>query len=130
MIDHQWAMVCWALQELIEVGFGLFQSYERLDSRWRDGVRRNDPQYALEQGLELRDVLADLLAARKQVIHLIAAVEAKGYAIEGATQYRATSMLPFDDRPLDVPFAEADLRLLATAGKNVPENACPADDGR
>ena len=37
MSAHADAMVAWNVQELIELGLGLFASYDRLDSRWREG---------------------------------------------------------------------------------------------
>jgi len=126
--EQQWELLRRAVEELIEVGLGLFQSYERIDGRWRDGVRRDDPRYPLEQGLELQVTLNGLLAARSRVIKLIERLEAHGCPPEGAAQYRTTALAAFDERPLDVPVGERGLGALAAKGNQIPETIYPADD--
>ena len=119
--EHEIAMSSWDVQELIEVGLGLFQSYDRLDSRWRDSIRAADGRHSLDQGVELKGISDMLQETREKVVSLIERLEKVGHVPEGASLFRANVFVPFDDRPLEVPFSEDELRALAGAGGRTPD---------
>jgi hypothetical protein len=128
LVDHQWATVCWQVEEVIELGLGLFSSFERLDARWRDGLRRGDARLATV-AKDLHEICASLITSRQKVIGLIDALEREGYVVESSTLFRASMIVPFDDRPLNVQFTDAEFAALSkTEGPKAPETVCAADD--
>jgi len=127
MIDHQWAMACRELEEVIQLGLGLFKMAEQIDARWRDGIRRSDAGFSLEQGRELKIAFDQMLESRMKVLGLIETFEKEGYQVDGATQLSNTAPLPFEDRVLDVPFSNQDLSKLAAAPGS-PDPVSNADD--
>ena len=128
MSAHADAMVAWNVQELIELGLGLFASYDRLDSRWREGIRQGDPQHPVEHGIHLKQISDLISSARNTVLRLIELLEQGGHFLEGSTLFSSYVFVPFDERPLDIQFTDQEFALLAKSQPKAPETICDGDD--
>jgi hypothetical protein len=127
MLDHHWAMVCREVEDLIRFGLALVEGTEKTDARWRDGIRRNDPGFSLETGVELKTAFDRFESSRAKLLGLVKVIEGEGYEIDGATLLRNAVPMPFDDRVLEVPFSEGELGALA-APAGTPDPVSDADD--
>jgi hypothetical protein len=104
--EHQAAMVCREVEEVIEIGLLLFEAYERVDASWRSHVSRAKSANMLEltgTGEMLKSALGRLSDCRIRTLDLVHRLERMGYEVDGTMRYRALSPMSFDDRPLDIP---------------------------
>lgn len=134
MRDHKEAMFCRNLEDAIETGMALFVTYSRLDAKWRDELLRDQAalhrdQTALERG-EMLKAISDLLSiARDRVLHAITLMKEKGYSVDCATAFRQATFVPFDQRPLEVPFTEQDFRAIQeSSDPSFSDTVCDEDD--
>lgn len=128
MADHHLAMARWEVEELIEMGIGTMEAIDRIDARWREAVRTGGSTHLVEQGFELRNAIARCDLIRAKLLHVIDRLERSGHVISGASRYRRATIVPFDERPLEMEFSEDQLQSLAALQPKAPEVAYPEDD--
>lgn len=133
---HRGAMMCRNTEEAIRVGLALIDAFETLDAKWRAAVKRagaQDVEVLRDTGEGLRQVSRILHDARPVLLKCVRAVEADGYAVDGAERYINTVFVPFDERRIDVPLSGEEIgafvsSVAATAGAKARDLPDAADD--
>lgn len=126
MREHEIAMKRWDVEESIEAGLGLFAMFERIDARWRDGIKKGEQP--LERGAELKAISDILVQGRDRLLNAIEWLEHHDHVVEGASLFRGTQFIPFEDRPLDIAFSDREFQALAGLEPKAPEVAYAEDD--
>lgn len=86
--DHDRAMACREVEELIAFGNHVFGRISRLDEHWHGLMFREEIPYSAEFEKDLLDLYRDWLNTSEQLLPSIKRLELDEYVVDGAEQLR------------------------------------------
>jgi hypothetical protein len=87
-VDHEEAMACQNLEDLLLVGVSLSFGIDMIDTQWREAMMADQVPYASSDEEEIRDFYRTWLAPAEGMLANIARMEARGYEVKWADQFR------------------------------------------
>ncbi len=86
--DHDIAMYCGGIEEMLAVGLSTFQLLERVNRSWRDRVFRGTQEYREEANAALQSCYRVWLAVTEAVLAPVPTLEKQFGVVEGAADVR------------------------------------------
>lgn len=87
-LDHDEAMACRDLEQLLVMGLMLAFSIDMIDTNWRTAMLADQVEYDLAEEEEIRGRYRAWLAPAADILGRIEAMEAKGFAVKWADEFR------------------------------------------
>jgi hypothetical protein len=86
--EHDEAMACRNLEDVIRLGISIFRGVQRVDQEWSEEVRSGAKSFNKDEAKEVADWYEWWYRPCPKVLGDIAGFEQRGYTVDGATEFR------------------------------------------